>query len=89
MTKADPTLKRRLVRYGYIPQSVGAGRALCHNHVQHDVDTYCGCNGFRARKSKTAEIPKGFIKCPCGYAGLPHYADRDHVKYQRKQFAGR
>jgi DNA invertase Pin-like site-specific DNA recombinase len=29
---------RRYVNGGAIPKSVGAGRVLCHNHVQHTVD---------------------------------------------------
>jgi hypothetical protein len=41
----------------------------------------CGVNGFRAWTDTSK--PPNFVKCPCGYAGLPHYAHRDHVKVVR------
>jgi hypothetical protein len=49
-----------------------------HNHVQHSLDTPCGVNGFRAWTD--TEPPSEFMKCPCGWSGLPHYAHRDHVR---------
>lgn len=55
------------------PKRISPGRVLMHNHVIF--------NGFRAW---TANKPyPGFVLCPCGYAGLKHYAKRDHVKKQR------
>jgi hypothetical protein len=56
------------MRYVYfrIPKSVGPGRVLCHNHVKHTS------NDFRAWTD--AEPPPNFVKCPCGWSGLPHYA---------------
>jgi hypothetical protein len=60
-----------------IPKSVGAGRVLCHNHMQHGPETPHGLNGFRAWTD--TEVPKGFVKCRCKWSGLPHYAVRDHV----------
>ncbi|SHG10243.1 hypothetical protein [Bradyrhizobium erythrophlei] len=70
----------RYVRVFAVPKSVGPGRVLCHNHVRHTVDMPCGLNGFRAWTCEAADKPSGFVKCPCGYAGLPHYAWREHVK---------
>jgi hypothetical protein len=75
----------RSVRYvngGSVPKSISKGRVLCHNHIQHGPNTPCGVNGFRAWTD--TKPPQGFAKCPCGYAGLPHYARRDHVAGIRK-----
>jgi hypothetical protein len=76
--------KRNRIRYlrsGTIPNKIPPGRVLMHNHVMHGPGWSCGINGFRAW---TADKPyKGFLLCPCGYAGLKHYADRDHVKAWR------
>jgi hypothetical protein len=78
-------MTRRYVNGNSVPKSVGKGRVLMHNHVQHDVDSLCGERGFRCW-TDTAK-PKGFVKCPCGYAGLPHFAARDHVEYWREKLA--
>ena len=67
----------RQINTFHIPKSVGAGRVLCHNHVQHTIDMPCGLNGFRAWTD--SELPPGFVKCPCGWSALPHYAHRQHV----------
>jgi hypothetical protein len=72
----------RYINGDSVPKSVGAGRVLCHNHVQHKVDTPCGVNGFRGW-TDTKPPPK-FVKCPCGWSGLPHYAHREHVKAARR-----
>jgi hypothetical protein len=71
----------RYVSVGTVPTSIGQGRVLCHNHVKHIATTTCGTNGFRAWTE--AKAPKGFVKCPCGWSGLPHYAHRDYVKSVR------
>lgn len=64
-----------------VPKSVCAGRVLCHNHVQHKVDTPSNVNGFRGWTD--IEPPPSFVRCPCGWSGLPHYASRDHVEAVR------
>jgi hypothetical protein len=61
-----------------VPKSIGRGRVLMHNHVQHTIDTPCGLNGFRAWTD--TKPPPHFIACPCGWSGLPHYAARDYVE---------
>ncbi|MFK4725853.1 hypothetical protein ABIE89_006953 [Bradyrhizobium niftali] len=71
----------RYINVFRVPKSVGPGRVLCHNHVQHTRDMPCGLNGFRAWTD--TKPPKGFIRCPCGWSGLPHYALRQHVKATR------
>jgi hypothetical protein len=67
----------RYVSGGTVPTSIPEGRVLCHNHVRHSPNTPVGENGFRAWTE--AKAPKGFVKCPCGWSGLPHYASRIHV----------
>jgi hypothetical protein len=66
----------RYVRGETVP--IPEGRVLCHNHARHSPNTPCGVNGFRAWTE--AKPPKGFVKCPCGWSGLPHYASREYVK---------
>jgi len=61
-----------------VPKSVGPGRVLMHNHIRHSIDMPCGVNGFRAWRD-TKPFP-GFVKCPCGWSGLPHYAACSHVE---------
>jgi hypothetical protein len=75
---------RRYVTSNTVPRSVGAGRVLCHNRVQHGDDTGCGVNGFRGWTCETAEKPKTFVKCLCGWSGLPHFAWREHVSVYNK-----
>lgn len=60
---------------GTIPRSIKAGKVLVHNHIQHEPDTRCAFNGFRAWW--TSETNTGrLMKCKCGWAGLPHYRVR-------------
>jgi hypothetical protein len=73
-------LRARMVGVFRVPKSVGAGRVLCHNHVKHTDDMPCGFNGFRAWTCDAAGKPRGFVKCPCGWSGMPHYAWSEHVK---------
>ncbi len=60
-----------------VPRSIAPGRVLMHNHAQHSLDTPCGVNGFRAWTD--TEPPPEFVKCPCGWSGLPHYVHHDNV----------
>jgi hypothetical protein len=61
------------------PRTVPAGRVLAHNHVRHTVDMPSGRNGFRAWTWPKDKKPRDFVRCGCGYAGLPHYARREHA----------
>jgi hypothetical protein len=69
---------QRYINPATLPKSVRDGRVLIHNHVRHKIDTPCGVEGFRAWTD--TKPPPDFVPCPCGWAGLPHYAHRDHVK---------
>jgi hypothetical protein len=60
-----------------LPRTITAGRVLMHNHITHGRGWGCGINGFRAWSD--VKPPPGFVLCPCGWAGLKHYARRDHV----------
>jgi hypothetical protein len=66
-----------------LPRKVPAGRVLAHNHVRHTVDMQQGRNGFRAWTWPEEKKPQNFVRCSCGYAGLPHYAIRDHAQSYR------
>ena len=72
----------RYVAGGQIARSVPKGKTLAHNHVVHGPWWGCGLNGFRAWWCD--KPPKGFVRCPCGYAGLPHYAWRKHADLWRE-----
>ena len=64
-----------------LPNSVREGRVLMHNHVSHGPNWPTGPNGFRAWTDD--KPPLGFVPCPCGWAGLPHYAREDHARAYR------
>jgi hypothetical protein len=70
------------VRGGTVPKTIAVGRVLHHNHVQHGPGTTCGVNGFRGWTYPA--VMDGFVKCPCTWSGLPHYAAKDHVAVYRK-----
>ena len=72
----------RYVRVCTVPKTIPEGRFLHHNHVQHGPTTGCGANGFRAWTSPN--VMDGFVKCPCTWSGLPHYAWKKHVAIYRK-----
>jgi hypothetical protein len=51
---------------------------LMHSDVIHGPNWPCGINGFRAwTDTKPVE---GFMLCPCGWAGLKHYSQKEHVR---------
>jgi hypothetical protein len=77
----------RYVSMMQVPRAVGPGRVLMHNHVRHSVDMPCGVNGFRAWTD--TEPPTGFVQCPCGWSGLPHYAAHSHVEASKGRRRGR
>ena len=66
---------------GYLPKLVVEGRVLMHNDVIHGPNWPTGVSGLRAWTSD--KLPEGFVPCPCGWAGLPHYALRGHVQSYR------
>jgi hypothetical protein len=64
-----------------VPKKIKPGRVLYHNHVMHTVDMPNSLNGFRCwTQPASRPVLDGFAECPCGYAGLPHYAHKDHIK---------
>jgi len=72
----------RYVRGLTVPKTIGTGRKLMHNNVRHTVDMPTGVNGFRAWTD--TKVPAGFIRCPCGWSGLPHYAERRACERPRR-----
>ena len=71
----------RYISGGTVPKSISKGRVLVHNHIVHGPYWACGINGFRAWTAE--QPPPGFVSCPCGYAGLEHYAAAGSVKAYR------
>ena len=68
MKRASP----KRVYISHLPKKVRKGYTyLCHNHIQHEVDTKPNVNGFRVWW--TMELPEGFVACKCGWSGLSHY----------------
>jgi hypothetical protein len=84
--EAGAIMITRYINMLTVPKSVGPGRVLCHNHVQHTVDMPCGLNGFRAWTCDAAEKPQGFVKCGCGWSGLPHCALRHLNRTRTSRF---
>ena len=76
---------KRTMRYGGagIPRKIPTGRVLAHNHVRHAVDMTQGVNGFRWWTWEKGKQPRHFLRCDCGWAGLPHFAHRDHGKHYK------
>jgi hypothetical protein len=64
-----------------VPRKIPPGRVLSHNHVTHGPDWPTGPNGFRAW-TNAKRLPN-FVLCPCGWAGLKHYALKDFVAEYR------
>jgi hypothetical protein len=75
ITKKPTPTKKAVAKSTYvssIPKTMRKGYAyLCHNHIQHDINTPPNTNGFRAWW--TNELPEGFVRCKCGWSGVPHY----------------
>jgi hypothetical protein len=76
--------KRRPMSHGYSFEDL---LALLHGHAPAKVAAV-------ARHRRRVEHgylffwtddkpPEGFVPCPCGWAGLPHYAREDHVQAYR------
>jgi hypothetical protein len=66
--------KQRRQRYGkYFLGKIGKDRVLAHNQVRHTADMHCGINGFRWWTWHRSQKPKHFVRCDCGWAGLPHF----------------
>jgi hypothetical protein len=59
---------------------------LAHNHIMHTDCTGHGERGFRRFWIPPQWIRDGrWEKCPCGWSGKTHYANKEHVAHWRKQ----
>jgi hypothetical protein len=76
MSSRQMSKQWRYVRGLTVPRTIPPGRVLAHNHIQHTSNTVCGVNGFRAWTWPKENVPRNFVKCPCGWSGLPHVALR-------------
>jgi hypothetical protein len=75
-------MKRRLptTRAGGLPKTVRPDVFLWHNHIMHTIDTGHGVRGFRRRWGHKPVDYRVFMRCECGWSGLPHYSIRGHGK---------
>jgi hypothetical protein len=71
----------RYVRGFTVPKKIPPGKVLMHNRIMHGPYWECGRNGFRAWFDDKPY--PGFVLCPCGYAGLKHYAGKEHAEAWR------
>jgi hypothetical protein len=72
----------RYYPFGMLPKTVSPERVPIHDHVVHGRFWGCGINGFRCWMANKP-LP-AFVPCPCGYAGLKHYARKEHLSAYRK-----
>jgi hypothetical protein len=80
MTKQDDRQDFKIAdRRNGLPLEIPAGRILAHNHVDHTIDMPSGVNGFRFWTWPIGGQPEHFMRCPCGWSALPHYAAREFV----------
>jgi hypothetical protein len=72
------TTKKRLpaIRMGYLPQTTRDDVFLWHNHVMHTAGTGHGARGFRCHWEHKPVDYRQFMRCECGWSGLPHYSIR-------------
>jgi hypothetical protein len=68
----------RVVRAFTVPKKIPEGRVLMHNPVRiFEQFQIVGDRGFRVWTD--IKPSPDFVLCPCGYAGLKHYALKDFV----------
>jgi hypothetical protein len=67
-----------------IPKKIPSGRVIAHNNILHGPNWPTGPNGFRAWTWTASKEHADFVLCPCGWAGLEHYAHKDAVEYFRE-----
>jgi hypothetical protein len=82
MKKKTKKNTMRYVRAMTVPRKIPPGRVLMHDIVAHGPEAPCGAAGFRCWFD--VKPYKGFVLCPCGYAGLKHYAAKAHAELWRK-----
>jgi hypothetical protein len=70
--------KRADLRAG-LPREIPEGHILAHNHIEHHASMPSGLNGFRFWTWPIGGQPEYFVRCPCGWSGLPHYASREWI----------
>jgi hypothetical protein len=59
-----------------MPRTVRSDVFLWHNHVIHTTSTGHGERGFRCRWAYKPVDYRQFVRCECGWSGLPHYRVR-------------
>jgi hypothetical protein len=59
-----------------LPRTVRDDVFLWHNHIRHTDGMTQGMNGFRYRFAHKPVNYRMFMRCKCGWSGLPHYSVR-------------
>jgi hypothetical protein len=73
----------RFIQTETVPRTLPDGSVLVLNSVRHTINMMPGRNGFRAWTWLKGKQPRNFVRCECGWSGLPHYASRDHAQSYR------
>jgi hypothetical protein len=67
-----------VVDVGTVARTIPDGRVLdAHNHVRHTINMTQSRNGFRAWTWPKEKKPRHFVRCNCGWSGLPHSHGRN------------
>lgn len=77
MTARRTTLRLIGQRDGTLPRKIPDGFFLWHNHVRHTADMTQGRNGFRYYFECEPVNNRLYMRCHCGWSGLPHYSVRE------------
>jgi hypothetical protein len=74
------TKRKRLPTPRWVPKTIRADVFIWHNHVMHTTGTGHGERGFRYRYEYKPVDYRKFVRCECGWSGLPHYSIRGFGK---------
>jgi hypothetical protein len=68
--------RKRLPTPRDLPRTVRSDVFIWHNHIMHTTHTSHGERGFRYHYKYKPVNSRKFMRCKCGWSGLPHYSVR-------------
>lgn len=74
--------RKRLPTPQGLPRTVRRDVFIWHNQIMHTTHTGHGERGFRYRYGYKPVNHKKFMRCKCGWSGLPHYSVRGFDKQE-------
>ena len=74
--------RKRLPTPRICPRTVRSDVFIWHNHIMHTTHTSHGERGFRYRYEYKPVNSRKFMRCKCGWSGLPHYSVRGFGKQE-------